>query len=336
MGDGLYESVAAFKARAYERVGADRLGQHLADHYGTTVTGTTELDGGVFRVDRADGPPWVARLFPLARPVEAVQGDAEVLDLVARHGFPAERTIDDPVTEHEGQGVLVTELVDGTNARGDTSPRIFTELGALLGRLHSIDVPDGATSRAAGSWHSLSIAGGGRDADVRALRSLLADAATRAPSVHVASVATLDEELAALDVGEGLPTALTHPDFCPANVMRTPDGGYVLVDWTGAGTAPRVSGLGLLLSSTGGNPSLVDSVMASYLATLGDALEPAELDRLEDAIRGFGFVLGCWGVIYWGAPASQVVAGLAPTRAFARAIADRARQATATAVARPD
>jgi Ser/Thr protein kinase RdoA (MazF antagonist) len=331
MREGLYESVATFKANAYVRVGEERLGAHLADHYGIEVTGTVPLDGGVYRVDRGDGPPWVARLFTRSRPIEAVRGDAAVLQLVAERGFPAERCIADPVTEHEGQGVLVTELVDGTNARDDQRVELFRTLGARLGELHSIAVPAGhAAARPAGSWHSLSIAGGGRDADVAALHSLLADAATRAPADQQLSFETLHAELESLDVGHGLPTALTHPDYCGANAMCTPDGHVVLVDWTGAGTAPRVLTLGWLLSTTGGRAELIDAVLTAYASTVDTPLTTLELDRLEDAIRGFGFVLGCWGIAYWGAPASQVVSGVAPGRSVARTIADQARQAVAT------
>ena len=327
MGEEMYDSVATFKARAYERVGADGLGRHLSERYGVEVAGTSELDGGVYRVDRVDGGRWVARLFPRARPIEAAQGDADVLELVAAHGFPAERGVPDPVSEHEGQGVLVTEWVEGVNGRGKDTPDLFGSLGRLLGELHAIVPPDGhGATRPAGSWHSLSIEGGGRDADVRHLRSLLADAARSAPAEQRGSFEALDRELAALDVGDGLPSALTHPDFCSANVMLADDGGVTLVDWTGAGTAPRVVSLGLLLSSTGGDQTSIDAVMAGYAAS-GGVLEPAELDRLEDAVIGFGFVLACWGIAYFGASANQVLSTLAGSRAAARPIVERARQA---------
>jgi Ser/Thr protein kinase RdoA (MazF antagonist) len=330
MGEGLYDSVATFKARAYERVAVERLGPHLAERYGVDVVGTAALDGGVYRVDLLDGRRWVARLFPRARPMAAVRGDAEVLDLVAGRAFPAERCVSDPVSEHEGQGVLVTEWVEGVNGRGQERPALFRTLGALLGELHSIVPTDGhAARRPAGSWHSLSIEGGGREADVRHLRSLLADAAsssTASAADERSAFDALDRELEALDVGDGLPTALTHPDFCSANAVLGSDGGVVLVDWTGAGTAPRLTSLGLLLSSTGGASASVDAVMSGY-ASAGAMLEAAELDRLEDAVVGFGFVLACWGVVYFGTPASQVVSTLAMSRTSVRSIVDRTRQA---------
>ena len=331
MGEELYDSVATFKAKAYERLAVEGLGAHVAEHHGVDVVGTTPLDGGVFRVDVADGRRWVARLFSRARPLPAVQGDADVLDLVAAHGFCAERTVSSQaaVSVHEGQGVLVTEWVDGVNGRGKESPAVFRSLGALLGRLHAIEPAGGGhgSSRPAGSWHSLSIEGGGREADVRHLRSLLADARSSTTASSASSFDELDEALEGLDVGDGLPTALTHPDFCSANAMLVPGSDeIVLVDWTGAGTAPRVTGLGLLLSSTGGVPTSVDAVLAGY-ASSGQALTGPELERLDDAVLGFGFVLACWGIAYFGAPAAQVVSTLAASRDSARAIANRVREA---------
>lgn len=329
MSEGLYDSVATFKARAYERIAVEGLGPHLAECYGVDVVGTTALDGGVYRVDLGNDRCWVARLFPRARPIEVVRGDADVLDLVADRDFPAERCVSDAVSEHEDQGVLVTEWVEGVNGRGQDSPAVFRSLGALLAELHSIVPPEGhAARRPAGSWHSLSIEGGGREADVRHLRSLLTEAALSSSSEERPAFEALDRELEALDVGDGLPTALTHPDFCSANAMLAADGGVVLVDWTGAGTAPRVTSLGLLLSSTSGAQASVDAVMSGY-ASAGVTLEPAEFDRLEDAVVGFGFVLACWGVVYFGAPASQVVSTLAMSKASARSIVERARQAVA-------
>lgn len=47
-------------------VTAGRLRSHLETSYGIEVSGLAELDAGVFRVARADGPDWVARLFPAA------------------------------------------------------------------------------------------------------------------------------------------------------------------------------------------------------------------------------------------------------------------------------
>jgi hypothetical protein len=56
----------------------DGLADHLGACYGIGVTGLAELDLGVFRVERAEGEPWVARVFPAVRPLAEVEGDAAV------------------------------------------------------------------------------------------------------------------------------------------------------------------------------------------------------------------------------------------------------------------
>jgi hypothetical protein len=73
------------------RSGTDRLPAHLEASYGIAVAAVSPLDLGVFRVDRRDGPSWVARVFPAARPAGAAAGDAVILDFLAGAGFPAER-----------------------------------------------------------------------------------------------------------------------------------------------------------------------------------------------------------------------------------------------------
>ena len=55
------------------------------------MTEIAQLDLGVYRVDRADGDSWVARLFPAVRPREHVDGDAEILRWLAALDYPAER-----------------------------------------------------------------------------------------------------------------------------------------------------------------------------------------------------------------------------------------------------
>jgi hypothetical protein len=47
--------------------------------------------------------------------------------------------------------------------------------------------------------------------------------------------------------GDGLPSALIHPDFVLANVIASPGRGMVFVAWTGAGQGPRAWSLAFLL-----------------------------------------------------------------------------------------
>lgn len=321
----LYGSVDEFRAHAYTRADDALLAPHLQDTYGIDVTGVERLDGAVFRVERRDSPPWVARVHPHRRPLAAAEGDAEILRFVERHAFPAERCIANPVSWLDGSAVVVTEFVPGHNARGAGDQALLRRLGELLGVLHSLPLESGATARPAGSWHTLSIEGGDRRHDVDALLSLLADARTRASAVDAEHFDQICKELDGLDTGDGLPVALTHPDFVSANVMRTPDGDVVLVDWTGAGCAPRVASLGFLLATTGGDPSRIQAVVDGYRSQV--ELSDEELTRLPDSVRAFPLVLDCWGIAYRDARPDAVASKIDAARAYATTVADQASRA---------
>ena len=289
---------------------------HLETTYGIGVERVTLIES-VHRVDRSDGPPWIARTFPAERPVDAVEGDATILRFLEEHGYPAERVAaPSPVSVLDGRAVLVTELVEGTNGRPDRRPETFRAMGDLLGRLQTLPPGDGAVARPAGSWHHLSKAGGARAEDVAALDALLVE------PQH----APLRDELAAIDLLDDLPHALLHPDFSTPNAMLTPEG-PVLIDWTGAGRGPRLAGLGLLLACCAGIMGAVDAVIDGYAPHV--TLEADELDRLGGAIRQFGLVLDCWTAVFHPGTCSHVVAALPDNAARAEALADKARAAFA-------
>ncbi len=268
-------------------------------------------------------PPWVARVFSALRPLAQVQGDAEALRFLEEHGFPAERCARaDAVSTLEGQGVLVTEHVPGTPAR--RGPRTLHILGDLLGRLHTLPAGSGASARDSGSWHHLSLRGGGRREDIDALTALLADVERVAPSDQRALCASLCEDVARTDDGRDLPSAFIHPDFTPPNVIVAPEVGPVLIDWTGAGRGPRVSSLGFLLWAAGGRDlGLVDAVIAGYRAHV--RLDVDERARLADAVRAPSLILECWSVVCGRARLPEIVGGLSTNRDLAEAIAARAR-----------
>jgi Ser/Thr protein kinase RdoA (MazF antagonist) len=316
--------VAAFQERSQRRIGLDDLGSHLEAHHGVTVSGLQPLDGGVYKVERAEGPAWVARIFPADRPLAEVEADAEILSWLSAAGYPAEPPVADPVSTHAGQGVLVTEWVEGEGCRGVERPDLFETLGDLLGRLQTLplggDAP-AALDRPSGGWHSLSVDGGGKAADLDAVERLFDDLLVQATTDATAEAAyrqsAAREEIRtiirAVDTGAGLPVAVTHPDFATPNVIVTPDGRGVLVDWTGVGTGPRVCSLGLLLWVSGGDPPLVSAVARGYRRHV--TLEDEERRRLGSWCRGLGPVLAAWSVVYRGADpapfARRMPAGLA-------------------------
>ncbi len=125
------------------RSGTDRLPAHLEATYGIEVASVTELDLGVFRVDRRDGPGWVARMFPAGRAAGAAAGDAAILDFLATRGFPAERcAAGEPVSVLDGQDVLVTVYIEAVprSSRAEAIRRLggFVRLGAMLAGLHAL------------------------------------------------------------------------------------------------------------------------------------------------------------------------------------------------------
>jgi len=79
-------------ARMHHEPVPERLLAHLRDRYGIDPVAATKLSVHktyVFRVDRNDGSPWVARAFPPARPRVGVEGDAAILRFLERQDYPA-------------------------------------------------------------------------------------------------------------------------------------------------------------------------------------------------------------------------------------------------------
>jgi len=82
-----------------------------------------------------------------------------------------------------------------------------------------------------------------------------------------------------------LPLAFTHPDFVTANALVPPAGDPMIIDWAGAGVAPRLWTLAFLLWSAGlSGPRHIDAAVQGYRQHV--SLDPAELDRLEPGRRG--------------------------------------------------
>jgi Ser/Thr protein kinase RdoA (MazF antagonist) len=179
------------------------------------VAELTELDLGVYRVGRRDGPDWVARVLAADRPLAAAEGDAALLQRLEQQEFPAERcAAREPVSVHAGQGVLITRYVEGT--RADGSRRAFGQLGGLLGRLHLLP---GGHARDGGGWHHL-VHQGSPAAEIAAARSGLEASALGLPADQRPLLAAWLAELDRADGCADLPQALIHPDFVPANAIQ--------------------------------------------------------------------------------------------------------------------
>jgi hypothetical protein len=273
-----------------EPVNGDRLAEHLADLYGVAVTGTSALDVGVLRVDRADRSRWVARVFSATRPLAEVEADAEILRLLERAGFPAERcAAPEPVSMLDGRPVLVTGFVEPAEA---LSPgRSAALLGGLLGRL-SAHGADGL--RDGGAWHHLSPTGGPTQ-EIAAARQALEDHSARIGRRDLADYHRLCDLIERSDDCSDLPHAFVHPDFVLANAIPTADERLVIVDWAGAGRGPRLWAIGFLMWAAGSmHPRLLDVVGSRYRRHV--TLEASELARLDGAMRGRPTMIACWSL----------------------------------------
>jgi Ser/Thr protein kinase RdoA (MazF antagonist) len=286
----------------------DELARHLTQRYGVAVRDLVPLDHDVYRVQGVD---WVARRFP-AGTDDAVAATADLLRRLAPTRVPAEQLADDePVSVCGARPVLVTRFVDGRPA--PRTPRMCTALGAWLGGLHK---QSGDDLPAGGGWHHLVAQGSPAD-EIAAAAALLART-----DGDRAAIGTLRAELGSLDAAADLPHALVHPDLVPENVIRPPEGGMVIVDWSGAGRGPRLWSLAFLLWAAG-DLALVDSVMSGY--TRHVRLTAEELDRLPDAVRGRPLTLDCWSVANGRLDPAAAVRRLDRRAERAEAVAARVR-----------
>lgn len=219
--------------------------EHLSDRYGVGVKKLAPLDCGVYRVDRADASTWVARVFPPARSLDSVEGDAALLSFLEDHDFPAERLADsEAVSVVDGHPTLVTLFVKGKSPGGTAA--VGKWQGDTLGRLHTLPLAK-APRQVGGGWHALSLDGGGRAADLAVLSTLLADLRKLVPAGQRPHVDALTRALADIDLCEGLPRTLVHADFGGPNVLKSADGSFTVVDWAGAGRGPRAESVGAVI-----------------------------------------------------------------------------------------
>lgn len=295
------------------------LARHLSAQYDVDVAAVHECDRGVFRIDRRDGPSWVARVFA-DRDLDTVSADAAMLKSLESAGFPAERcAVDQPVSQLAGSSVLITEWVEGERANG--RGRTYGVLGALLGRLHSAPT---VSSRPGGAWHHLSQSGGPRQEIDAAIALFGANEARVAPGQQ-RSYDDILEALYHLDDGHDLPEAFVHPDFVPANAITTPDDRRIVIDWTGAGRGPRLWSLAFLLWAGGMRDlRLVDAAITRYAR--GTTLLPAELERLPAVIPGRALTIDVWSFCTGRLALTAVAARHVSNVEAASAIADRVRR----------
>ncbi len=279
----------------------ERLLIHLADRYGIDPVSATRLSvhkSYVFRIDRSDGEPWVARAFPPARPRAGVEGDAAILRFLERQRYPAERlAIDDPVSDLDGSAVLVTRFVEGVGLPGGSEK--FAIMGELLGRLHSLPYDDSASRPGGASGEDPSREGTPRQ-DLLAALSFLDAVDTKVAGAERARFERLREMVRSADDGDGLPEGLLH-----GNLLHAPDhalvseAGPVAINWKASGRGPRLADFAYLIWGTGSwnprrpNQECIDAAAGAYRRHVEPTEE--ELERLEAVMYIRTLYLVCFG-----------------------------------------
>jgi Ser/Thr protein kinase RdoA (MazF antagonist) len=280
---------------------AERLLAHLRDRYGIDPVAATKLSVHktyLFRIDRNDGDPWVARAFPPARPRAGAEGDAAVLRFLEQHDFPAERlAVDDAVSDFDGSAVLVTRFVEGVQLPDGAAK--FAMMGELLGRLHALPY-EGSLSRPGGASGEDPSREGTPRQDLLAALSFLDAVGTKVAAGERERFERLRDKVRSADDGHGLPEGLLH-----GNLLHAPDHvvlserGPVAINWKASGRGPRLADFAYLVWGTGSwNPrrpdhERIDAAVNAYCRHV----EPTddELDRLEAVMYIRTLYLVCFG-----------------------------------------
>jgi Ser/Thr protein kinase RdoA (MazF antagonist) len=280
---------------------AERLVVHLRNRYGIDAVAATRLSVHktyVFRVDRKDGRPWVARAFPPARPRTGVEGDAAILRFLEQQDYPAERVaVDDAVSDFDGSAVLATRFVEGVQLPDGVAK--FVMMGELLGRLHALPYDDSVSRPGGASGEDPSREGTPRQ-DVLAALSFLDAVDTKVPSAERKRFEQLRDQVRSADDGHGLPEGLLH-----GNLLHAPDHavlseqGPVAINWKASGRGPRLADFAYLIWGTGSwnprrpNREWIDAAVNAYRRHVEPTDE--ELERLEAVMYIRTLYLACFG-----------------------------------------
>ena len=288
-------------SRMHHEPSGVRLLVHLRDRHGVDAVAATKLSVHktyVFRVDRNDGCPWIARAFPPARPRAGVEGDAAILRFLERHNYPAERlAVDDPVSDLDGSAVLVTRLVDGVQLPDGAAK--FAMMGVLLGRLHTLPQDDSVSRPGGASGEDPRHEGTPRQ-DLQAALSFLDAVVTKVGADDRERFERLRTKVRFADDGHGLPEALLH-----GNLLHAPDHailsdqGPVAINWKASGRGPRLADFAYLIWGTGSwdprrpNQECIDAAVSAYRRHV--EVTDDELDRLEEVMYIRTLYLACFG-----------------------------------------
>ena len=309
-------------ARMFHQPVGERLVAHLREHYGIDAVAATKVSqhhDHVFRVDRGDGEPWIARAFSRVRPLAGVEGDAAILRYLDRHDYPAERlATDDAVSAFDDSNVLVTRFIRGgplPMAVGHEGSEKFAIMGDLLGRLHTLPY-DESVSRPGGASGDDPNREGSPRQDLMAALAFLDAVDTSVAPAERGRFERLRDQVRSADYGEGLPEALLH-----GNLLHAPDHvilgeqGPVAINWKAAGWGPRLADFAWLMWGTWGNAEWIKLAVGAYRRHVD--LTDEELERLEAVMYIRPLYLGCFSYrrdLINGRPPSREVWGFVNPR----------------------
>jgi Ser/Thr protein kinase RdoA (MazF antagonist) len=278
-------NLEGIQERLFHEPAADHLIEHLQNRYNieiTAATKTSQHNDHVFRIDIRESHPWIARVFPPARPKSAVDGDAAILRFLENQDYPAERLAADPaVSGFENSSVLVTRFVNGEQLPASTEKNRM--MGDLLGRLHAL-TPGDSVTRPGGAGGEDSRHAGNPKQDLLAALSFLDAVSTKITAPYRERFETLREQVRTADDGSGLPEALVH-----GNLLHNPDHalltnhGPVAINVKSAGIGPRIADLAnLMWGATWSGPEGVTTAADAYRNHI--QLTDEELERFESVM----------------------------------------------------
>jgi Ser/Thr protein kinase RdoA (MazF antagonist) len=290
--------------RMHHEPDAQRLLAHLCDRYRIDAVAATKLsvhNTYVFRIDRTDGDPWVARAFPPARPRAGAEGDAAILRFLEQQDYPAERiAVDDPVSDFDGSAVIVTRFIKGaTLPQGAEGAEQFAIMGDLLGRLHALPFDESA-SRPGGADGSDASREGTPRQDLLAALAFLDAVDVKVAAADRERFEKLRDQVRSADDGAGLPEGLLHGNLLhAASHAVLSERGPVAINWKSSGRGPRLADFAYLIWGTGAwsprrpNQDCIDAAVNAYRRHVEPTDE--ELDRLEAVMYIRTLYLTCFG-----------------------------------------
>ncbi|CUR56491.1 putative Aminoglycoside phosphotransferase [metagenome] len=217
--------------------------------------------GRVWRLSTASGTYAVKDPFFEVSADEA-EADAAYQGVVRASGVPMPAVVRTPSGEVlatvRDQAVRVYEFVDVLPGTRRLDPET---VGAMVARIHQVVV---ATDQPVDPWHTDPLGPATWRGLVEQLRGAQAPFADR--------LELLVPEILAVEALLAPPSSaqLSHCDLWSDNVLPTPDGGLVVLDWENAGAASPSQELAMVVYEYGcGEPARIAAVYDAYVAAGG-------------------------------------------------------------------